>query len=97
MALSRISPPRGIEQRRIRTGEELLGVKDSTNIIFDSPEDFDIDLEGGFYFEFFRNGQLQLLGKQYVILSLNGVGFGIRTIRPPKPNDSLVINYVTSN
>jgi len=95
MGISRIKTPVGLEQQRLRTGELLIGVKDGQNPIFDSPDDFAIDLDGGFYFEFFRNGQLQMLGLQYIILSAGGVGVGLKLFRPPRPQEDLMINYVT--
>ena len=85
-----------IPRNKIRTGEELIGDKDGINTVFYSPENFLWDFgSDGIYFEFFRNGQLQVIGAQYVILLSNNKGIGIRMFRPPRPHDSLLINYVS--
>lgn len=78
----------------LRTGEELLGSKDGTNIIFDTPEEFVLDLEGSFYFHLFRNGQLQELGTQFSILESNGRGVGLKIFRPPRSFESLRVDYI---
>lgn len=83
-----------IAASRYQTGEELIGVKNALNSVFNSPEPFVYDLDGGFFFEFFRNGVKQELGKQFVILLSSGNGIGVRMFRPPRPNESLTINYV---
>ena len=64
-----------------RTGEDLIGPKIETNFVFGTPEGFIIDLEGGFYFRLFRNGQLLNLGTQYSILSVDGIGVGVKVVR----------------
>lgn len=93
MAVSHAVP---IPRNKIRTGEELVGEKDGTNTVFLSPENFLWDFGGdGIYFEVFKNGQLQIMGSQYVVLLSSGEGIGIRLFRPPRINDSLVVNYVS--
>jgi len=97
MAQSPQVVPPIIEQDRYRFGEGLLGVKNGVNTDFDTEDPFTVYLDGGGrFFELFRNGQRLLLNKQYSLRFIGDVGIGVRVFRPPKPHESLVMNYVKS-
>lgn len=86
-----------LRKSTLRTGEELIGDKDSSNTVFSTPEEFVYDLPGdGFYFEFFRNGQLQVLGKEYSILLSGGNGVGVKVTVPPRPHEILLVNFISA-
>lgn len=83
-----------LSKDRFLLGEDLLGDKDSLNTDYTTPDNFLLDFNGGFFLKVERNGQSQVLGSQYTILSSGGVGIGIRFIKPPKKNDTLTIDYI---
>ena len=97
MAQSPQVVPPIIEQDRYKFGVELIGVKNEVNTDFDTPVPFSVNLYGGGrFFELFRNGQRLILDKQYSVRYFGDVGIGVRIFRPPKPHESLIMNYVKS-
>lgn len=80
-----------IPREKFNSGVSVDGVKDGVNTVFSTPVSFNLDID---YFSLYRNGQLQELGTQYVILSSNGVGVGIRLFRPPRPNDLITLDFI---
>jgi len=84
-----------IPRSKFITGEELTGEKDNVNTVYNTQYQFVWDLgSGNHFFELNRNGQLQVLGDQYVILLSSGKGVGVRVFRPLRKQESLFCNYV---
>jgi hypothetical protein len=92
MAVSHSVPiPRG----KITTGELLIGEKNGINTVFDTDDTFVWDLGGdNHYFELFKNGQLLILGEQYVVRLSDGMGIGVRVFRPLRRHENLTSNYI---
>ena len=84
-----------IPRSKFITGEELTGEKDNVNTVYNTQFKFVWDLgSGNHFFNLFRNGQLQMLGEQYVILLSSGEGIGVRVFRPLRKHENLICNYV---
>lgn len=84
-----------IPRKKLVTGEQLVGDKNNINTIFNTPDKFVWDLGGdNQYFELYRNGQLQILGEQYIVLLSSSKGIGVRMFRPLRPQEILTSNYI---
>jgi len=92
---------RFVAASRFRTGQNLLGSKDGSNVIFTVPvgDQFTHNLPF-FSIQIYFNGVRQKLLDDYVVIEAGGLGTGFDTVIlcvPPRSNDILLVDYIATD
>jgi hypothetical protein len=85
---------------RFRTGQNLLGDKDGSNVVFTVPtgDNFTHNLPF-FSIQVYFNGVRQKLLDDYIVSESGGLGTGFDTVTlcvAPRANDTLLVDYIAT-